>query len=248
MKTMPSVTQEQIATLVKLQKIEIESSSIKEQLSTVDQRIEVLAKKLLDFNQTIEEQKSLINELNEKYRSYESDLQMHLDGIKKSEAKLTSVKTNKEYQSSLKEIDDLKSMNSKIEDDMIEFLDRIEEAENLLKAKTAEFSELESQIKAEKEIIQKEAEEGSHRLENLDAEWKTFSDDIETEILAIYNQIKENQAYKIGIVAVKDAVCQGCHMNIPPQMYNELQRGDSLKRCPICERIIYWKDQNKRSE
>jgi predicted nucleic acid-binding Zn-ribbon protein len=248
MKTMPSVTQEQITTLVKLQKIEIESSSIKEQLSTVDQRIEVLAKKLLDFNQTIEEQKSLINELNEKYRSYESDLQMHLDGIKKSEAKLTSVKTNKEYQSSLKEIDDLKSMNSKIEDDMIEFLDRIEEAENLLKAKTAEFSELESQIKAEKEIIQKEAEEGSHRLENLDAEWKTFSDDIETEILAIYNQIKENQAYKIGIVAVKDAVCQGCHMNIPPQMYNELQRGDSLKRCPICERIIYWKDQNKRSE
>jgi predicted nucleic acid-binding Zn-ribbon protein len=248
MKTMPSVTQEQIATLVKLQKIEIESSSIKEQLSTVDQRIEVLAKKLLDFNQTIEEQKSLINELNEKYRSYESDLQMHLDGIKKSEAKLTSVKTNKEYQSSLKEIDDLKSMNSKIEDDMIEFLDRIEEAENLLKAKTAEFSELESQIKAEKEIIQKEAEEGRHRLENLDAEWKTFSDDIEAEILATYNQIKENQAYKIGIVAVKDAVCQGCHMNIPPQMYNELQRGDSLKRCPICERIIYWKDQNKRSE
>ena len=245
---MPSVTQEQIAALVKLQKIEIEISSIKTQLSTVDQRMEVLDKQLLDFNQTIEEQKSLINELNEKYRSYESDLQMHFDGIKKSEAKLTSVKTNKEYQSSLKEIDDLKNINSKIEDDMIEFLDRIEEAENLLKAKTAEFSELESQMKTEKEIIQKEAEEGRQRLGNLDAEWKTFSDDIEAVILATYNRIKENQGYKIGIVAVKDAVCQGCHLNIPPQMYNELQRGDSLKRCPMCERIIYWKDQNKRSE
>ena len=244
MRTMPSVTQEQITSLVKLQKIEIETSSIKKQLSTVDQRIEVLDKKLLDFNQTIEEQKSLINELNEKYRTYESDLQMHLDRIKKSEAKLSSVKTNKEYQSSLKEIDDLENINSKIEDDMIEFLDRIEEAENVLKAKTTEFSELETQMKTEKEIIQKEAEEGRHRLGNLDAEWKTVSGDIEAEVLATYNQIKENQAYKIGIVAVKDAVCQGCHMNIPPQMYNELQRGDSLKRCPLCERIIYWKDQN----
>lgn len=241
---MPSVTQEQITSLVKLQKIEIETSSIKKQLSTVDQRIEVLDKKLLDFNQTIEEQKSLINELNEKYRTYESDLQMHLDRIKKSEAKLSSVKTNKEYQSSLKEIDDLENINSKIEDDMIEFLDRIEEAENVLKAKTTEFSELETQMKTEKEIIQKEAEEGRHRLGNLDAEWETVSGDIEAEVLATYNQIKENQAYKIGIVAVKDAVCQGCHMNIPPQMYNELQRGDSLKRCPLCERIIYWKDQN----
>ena len=244
MRTMPSVTQEQITSLVKLQKIEIETSSIKKQLSTVDQRIEVLDKKLLDFNQTIEEQKSLINELNEKYRTYESDLQMHLDRIKKSEAKLSSVKTNKEYQSSLKEIDDLENINSKIEDDMIEFLDRIEEAENVLKAKTTEFSELETQMKTEKEIIQKEAEEGRHRLGNLDAEWETVTGDIEAEVLATYNQIKENQAYKIGIVAVKDAVCQGCHMNIPPQMYNELQRGDSLKRCPLCERIIYWKDQN----
>jgi predicted nucleic acid-binding Zn-ribbon protein len=182
--------------------------------------------------------------LNEKYRTYESDLQMHLDRIKKSEAKLSSVKTNKEYQSSLKEIDDLENINSKIEDDMIEFLDRIEEAENVLKAKTTEFSELETQMKTEKEIIQKEAEEGRHRLGDLDAEWETVSGDIKAEVLATYNQIKENQAYKIGIVAVKDAVCQGCHMNIPPQMYNELQRGDSLKRCPLCERIIYWKDAN----
>ena len=245
---MPTVTQEQIATLVKLQEIEIEISSIKKQLNTVDQRIERLDQKLLDFNQTIEEQKSLINELNERYRSYESDLQMHLDSIKKSEAKLTSVKTNKEYQSSLKEIDDLKRMNSTLEDDMIEFLDRIEEAENLLKAKSAEFLELESQLKTEKEIIQKEAEEGRHRLGNLGSEWKTFSNNIEAEVLDTYNQIKENHAYEIAIVAVKDAVCQGCHMNIPPQMYNELQRGDSLKRCPICERIIYWKDQTKRSE
>ena len=245
---MPSLTQEQIATLVKLQEIEIEISSIKKQLNTVDQRIEEVDKKLMDFNHTIEEQKSLINELNEKYRSYESDLQMHLDSIKKSEAKLTSVKTNKEYQSSLKEIDDLKSMNSKLEDDMIEFLDRIEEAESLLKAKTAEFSELESQLKTEKEIIQEEAEEGRQRLGNLEAEWENIAGNIEAAMLATYNQIKENHANKIGIVAVKDAVCQGCHMNIPPQMYNELQRGDSLKRCPICERIIYWEDQDNRSE
>jgi predicted nucleic acid-binding Zn-ribbon protein len=242
MRMMPSVTREQITSLVKLQNIEIETSRIKRQLSTVDKRLEILNKKLLDFNQTIEEQKSLIDELNQKYRTYEADLQMNLDRIKKSEAKLSSVKTNKEYQSSLKEIDDLKNINSNMEDNMIEFLDRIEEAENVLKAKITEFSELKERVKTEKEIIQKEAEEGRGRLGNLDAERKTVSGEIEAEVLATYNQIKEKQANNIGIVAVNDAVCQGCHMNIPPQMYNELQRGDSLKRCPICERIIYWKD------
>lgn len=245
---MPSVTNEQITALVKLQRIEIEIRGIKAKLSTVDHRIEMLDTKLLDFKQTLEDQKSLIHELNQKYRTYESDVQMHLDRIRKSEAKLSAVKTNKEYQSSLKEIDDLKDMSSKKEDDMIEFLDRIEEAENVLKAKMAEFSKLEVQIKTEKEIIQKEAQEGRERLGNLGADRETVSGGIDANMLATFNRIKANQTNKIGIVAVKDAVCQGCHMNIPPQMYNELQRGDSLKRCPICERIIYWKDQNRRSE
>ncbi len=245
---MSDATNEQITSLVKLQKIEIEISSIKAKLGKVDYRIEILDHKLQDYQQTIDEQKSLIHELNQKYRNYESDIQMHLDRIKKSEAKLSTVKTNKEYQSSLKEIDDLKNMSSKKEDEMIEFLDRIEEAENMLKIKQAELSELEGQIKAEKEIIQKEAEEGRQRLDHLGVDWEKISGGIDAEMLATFKRIKSNQANNIGIVAVKDAVCQGCHMNIPPQMYNELQRGGILKRCPICERIIYWRDQNKRSE
>ena len=245
---MPGVTHEQITALVRLQRIEIEIRGIKAKLSTVDHRIEMLDNQLLDFKQTLEDQESLIHELNQKYRTYESDVKMHLDRIRKSEAKLSVVKTNKEYQSSLKEIDDLKDMSSKKEDDMIEFLDGIEEAENVLKAKMAEFSKLEVQIKTEKEIIQKDAQEGRQRLGNLGADRETVSGGIDAKMLATFNRIKANQTNKIGIVAVKDAVCQGCHMNIPPQMYNELQRGDSLKRCPICERIIYWKDQDRRSE
>ena len=162
--------------------------------------------------------------------------------------KLSSVKTNKEYQAFLKEIDDLKEKNSKLEDDMIDFLDRIEEAENTLNAKKAEYSELQTRLNNEKETIQKETEEGKRQLEDLDEQFKTVAAGIDAALLATYNKVKALQNNAIGIVAVTDAVCQGCNMNIPPQMYNELQRGDSLKKCPICDRIIYWEDKNKRSE
>lgn len=245
---MPTITNDQIDSLVKLQQIEIETRRIKTNLNSVDQRLEKLDDRLLDFKQVIEEQESAINQMNQQYRGYESDVRVNLDRIKKSEAKLSSVKTNKEYQASLKEIDELKEKNSKFEDDMIEFLDRIEEAENLLKAKTTEYAELQTRLNIEKEIIQKETEEGRRKLENLEAQLKTVSASIDAGLFATYNQVKSNQSNAIGIVAVIDAVCQGCNMNIPAQMYNELQRGDSLRKCPICERIIYWKKDNKRSE
>lgn len=245
---MPTITNDQIDSLVKLQQIEIETRRIRTNLNSVDQRLEKLDDRLLDFKQVIEEQESAINQMNQQYRGYESDVRVNLDRIKKSEAKLSSVKTNKEYQASLKEIDELKEKNSKFEDDMIEFLDRIEEAENLLKAKTTEYAELQTRLNIEKEIIQKETEEGRRKLENLEAQLKTVSASIDAGLFATYNQVKSNQSNAIGIVAVIDAVCQGCNMNIPAQMYNELQRGDSLRKCPICERIIYWKKDNKRSE
>ena len=134
---MSNVTKEQIVSLVNLQQIEIETNSVKTKISNVDQRLEKLDDSLRDFKQVIEKQEFVINELNQKYRDYEADVRMNLDAIKKSEAKLSSVKTNKEYQAFLKEIDDIKVKNSKLEDDMIEFLDRIEEAENTLNVKMA---------------------------------------------------------------------------------------------------------------
>ena len=245
---MTNVSKKQIVSLVNLQQIEIETRNVKTKISNVDQRLEKLDDRLHDFKQVIEKQESVINELNQKYRDYETDVRMNLDAIKKSEAKLSSVKTNKEYQAFLKEIDDLKVKNSKLEDDMIEFLDGIEEAENTLNAKKTEYSELQTRLNNEKETIQKETEEGKRQLENLDAQLKTVAAGIDAALLATYNKVKALQNNAIGIVAVIDAVCQGCNMNIPPQMYNELQRADSLKKCPICDRIIYWKNENKRSE
>jgi hypothetical protein len=245
---MSNVTREQIVSLVNLQQIEIETSSVKTKIRNVDQRLEKLDDRLRDFKQVIEKQEFVINELNQKYRDYETDVRMNLDAIKKSEAKLSSVKTNKEYQAFLKEIDDIKEKNSKLEDDMIDFLDRIEEAENTLNTKKAEYSELQTRLNNEKETIQKETEEGKRQLEDLDEQFKTVAAGIDAALLATYNKVKALQNNAIGIVAVTDAVCQGCNMNIPPQMYNELQRADSLKKCPICDRIIYWKNENKRSE
>jgi len=38
-------------------------------------------------------------------------------------------------------------------------------------------------------------------------------------------------------------VCSGCNVNLPPQMYNEIQRFDRIRFCPNCQRIVYWREQ-----
>ncbi len=245
---MTAVTREQIDTLVKVQQIEIETRKLKVYLKEVPSRISGLERELEEFISSVESDESEIEEFNKQYRALEADVQLNLSKIQKSQEKLRSVKTNKEYQSSLKEIDDIKAINSQLEDEMLELLEKIETAEKAIKNRKQHYTEIVDESKREKESIERDAEHRQENLVDLETRRVAIAAELDGGILEIFNQTKAKQANLVAIVAVQDSVCQGCNMNIPPQVYNELQRCDSLKYCPSCFRIIYWQDQDERSE
>ena len=233
---------EQIKVLVRLQHLDTETERIKSTLNNVSEKLEKLDSSLEEIEQTIKDQESVFDELKKQYRDYESDVKINLAKNKKSQEKLRSVKTNKEYQSLLKEIEDVKSKNSLIEDKMIECLDRMDETENIIAKKKDEYLQFSDRIMSEKHSIEHEAGIDKEKLNELDLDRKNVSDIIDSQILKTYLMIKEQNQGGIAVVPVKDAVCHGCNVNLPPQLYNELFRYNSLKFCPNCQRIIYLKE------
>ena len=245
---MVDISKKQITTLVALQKMDIETSKLQGLLQDVPTRVGALDTRLEAFVRNVQSDEEVISELNKKYRACESDVQMNLGKIQKSQERLRSVKTNKEYQLSLKEIEDLEAINSKIEDTMLEYLEKIESAEKHLNEQQQNYSEIVDETNREKETISRDAGQNEKRLLELEADRIAVAAELEAGLLKIFNNQKLKQADGVAIVEAKDGVCQGCNMNIPPQMYNELQRCNSLKNCPSCERLLYWENQNERSE
>ncbi len=236
---MESNIKDQLQILVKLQNIETELGSIKIKLDNAPKKLDMLDAELKAFEEALTDRQLLVDDLKKQYRSYESDVMVNLSRIKKTEEKLRAVKTNKEYQSLLKEIEDAKNKNSRIEDDMIECLDRIDDLEKSIASKKEEFSDLSERIRNEKEGIYHEEEKGKERIAALDCEWKDVAGSIEAELLKKYFIIKEQHQRGLAVVPVKKAVCYGCNVNLPPQLYNELHGCETLKFCPNCQRIIY---------
>ena len=245
---MTAVTKKQIDTLVKVQQIEIEIEKLKAYLNKVPARISSLEQELEKFIRRVENDEAAIEEFNKQYRAFEADVQLNLAKIQKSQEKLHFVKTNKEYQSSLKEIDDTKTVNSKLEDEMLEILDKIETAEMAIKDRKQHYTQIVDESNREKESIERDAEQREEILVELESKHAAIAAELDAGLLEIFSQVKKKQGDMVAIVAVQDAVCQGCNMNIPAQFYNELQRCDSMKYCPSCFRIIYWQDQDERSE
>jgi uncharacterized protein len=232
---------DQIDILVSLQEIEIESSSVNSHLCSISKRVDLLNYSQNELKQRITDETVKMEEMRKQYRSHESDIKQNQVMIKRSQERLNSIKNNREYQALLKEIEELKRTNVATEELMIDFLNQIDDAEKRTVLMQEELQLLQNDILLEEQVVGSETVTAGKRLKELEQERQKLSGKIEADVLKLFQKVQSQQVRGNAVVPVQDAVCHGCYVNIPPQMYNELQRCDQLRMCPNCQRIIYWK-------
>ena len=103
----------------------------------------------------------------------------------------------------------------------------------------------EADFAALKEHVAGEAKAANEKIAEFDAqiaEERKLRDvaaaRVRPDVLKKYSAIRMRRG--LAMAPVKNGTCQGCNMNIPPQLFNLLQRGDSIELCGNCNRIIYW--------
>jgi predicted nucleic acid-binding Zn-ribbon protein len=205
------------------------------------ERIQGLEKELHRLEGDIEADKLRVQELQKAQRQYEADIEDAIAHIKKSQGRLMSIKNNKEYQALLKEIEETERGNAKKEDKVLACLEELEKLNKEIEAKEKDLSSMRDHLKSEEITIEKEVAHIEKELSDMDRFKVKLKQTIDSQLLAKYEQIKARSG-GIAVSLVNDATCSECHLSIPPQMYNELQRQDTLKFCPNCQRIIYWKE------
>jgi len=230
----------QIAILVNLQKIDTEIFGTKLILSNISEEIDKLDSKFKEYKNGYNEKQALIEDLGKKYRSCESETELNLSNINKNREKLKNIKTNKEYQLLLKSIENIEKINSKIEDEMLQYLDNIDQAKGEFKDEKIKLEEMNQYIKNEKNAVKLKAEEYDIRIVELNLKRKKLMETVEPEMLEIFLATQKRMHGGVAIASVKNSICKICNVNMPPQFFNELQKCDSLKFCPNCQRIIYW--------
>lgn len=227
-----------VSALLRLQENEQETASISSSLEGLPQRLNFLNQRFEEFKARMAESGNRISDLQKTYRRHEVETQSIQAKIDKSNEKLKTVKTNKEYQAGLQEIEDLSRLQSEVEDKMLECLEAIDEAEAAAAAEQEKAGEFSRQMEAERAEMERESAAMRQKLEQLRAEHEQIVAAVDSDLLKKYRQTKQYTGSTV-VAAVKASICQGCNLNIPPQMYNELQRFNRLLCCPHCERIIY---------
>jgi len=230
---------EQIELLIDLQDKEIAAARIDAELEKMPAQISAMNASLADIETRLEAQKTSLEALKKTYRAQEADIQTNQSRIQKRESQLRSVKTNQEYRALLKEIADIKAANSGIEDNMLQRLEDMEAAEKQIAELNREYQQEKAEISEKRAELEAYAESQREARENQLTEREEIMQHIHADMLKRYNFVKLQTGGLKVIVAAREAICMGCNMNIPPQLYNELHRGDELKFCPHCHRMLY---------
>jgi len=233
---------EQLALLIELQKTESTAGTITSRKKELPALIAELEAKFKEHQAGVETVREQLEELRKSRRDKDNQLRLGQETLKRARERLLDVKTNKEYQSVLKEIETLEAKNSKMEDHIISLLDELDLLEKAVKIKEEELQAQNRRYEEEKAAMTEELSALVGELEVCARKSGEIKKRISADILRKYEQIK-NAARGVAVVSCWKEICSGCHMSIPPQLYNELQKSVALVTCPNCSRIIYWENK-----
>ncbi len=231
----------QIAFLIDLQKIDQDIRTLNTKKQTLPEKAGQLDQDFQARKEKAEEERKGLEGLNKLHKEKESELKLGQDKLRKAKERLLEVKTNKEYQAMLTEIDTVEKSNGRIEEEILILYDRIDEKKGFVKNHEKDFEQYRISYESERKKMDEELASIDGELEIQKKKFDALVPSLKPDLLRRYEMIK-GRRNGIAVVSARKGICSGCNMNLPPQLYNELQRSEELICCPNCNRIIYWEE------
>ena len=228
----------ELETLVRLQGIDLQIRKLNEEKARCPERLDAIKENLAGKEAELKALTERIAEITKHKVEIEDELELEITRLSKSQQKLTSIKTEREYQALLKEIEEIKKANKSREEEILSAMEEMQSLEETIKAKKQEVEALRKEMEAEQRHVDETEGEIDARISSLVMDRDQVAKDVRADLLSKYNFLREKRA-GIVVSTVSNGVCNGCHMNIPPQLFNDLLRDEKIYTCPTCQRLIY---------
>ncbi len=180
--------------------------------------------------------------LEEEKGGLEEGLAMEAENIVRSEGRIKEIKTQKEYQAVSKEITAARKQKAEMEEQILQKIGRVEELKGEIAGLDEALTALQGNIAGQKAEVQARIDTLDEGIEKDCAVREEIVKGLSSSVIRRYTQLRE-QRRGLAVAVAKGGSCLGCNMNLPPQLYNSLFRGDDLIMCPHCQRILVLRQE-----
>jgi len=233
------VLREELESLKKLQEIDLRIREVSQKIEEYPRKIAEVEERLSQKRAACEQRKKTLEELERDRRKKESNLELEEERLKQWEARLKEIKNNRDYQALLREIAAAKRDNSLMEEEILKEMEEIDTINKEMEQEEPENRDLEKEFNTTNSELKDKSAQDEKELGDQTQIREKIARDLSADLLKRYDLIRKQRA-GLALVPARDNVCQGCNMDLPPQIYNEVRRDTEIILCPNCQRIMYW--------
>jgi len=208
---------EDLELLLKLQVLDYDRGELERSKEYIPDMMENLRREISENEENYRNNEKELTEATATQKNLELEISSLQDNLKKLKSQMMAIKTNKEYDALVSQIDAIKESINEKETDLLETIERVE----ILESSIDEFRKKSIEI-------------------------KKLNDDqlsILQEKMDSVGRIRKSRGGSV-VVAVKKRACGACFKALPPHRIQELKRGDQLISCDNCGRLLIWQNGN----
>jgi predicted nucleic acid-binding Zn-ribbon protein len=229
----------QLPPLIELQKLDLRIAELKEKRRKIPERLEVSEAPLREAKRLLREASAAAEVFVKERRGHEKDLEAHEDRIGKMKDRAALLKTNQEYQAHLFEVELANKKRGEIEEKILLAMEQIEQIQNTIAGAQTKLAESEVFFAREKAALDELERTLGGELEELNVRQKDLCGQIDKSLLTRYDKLKATRKDQ-ALALLKDGICLGCRLQLPPQLVSQVKRAQDVHTCPYCYRMLYW--------
>ncbi len=236
---------EDLKLLIDLQGVDTRILQKTDIIESIPKRVSSVEQPLKDAQSVYNKSRQKLDVLTKRKKEKEQLLDDTNEKIKKLKARVSEIKTNKEYQAHLREIEAAEQEQRAVEDEILSAMEAVDAVQKEIKGLETGVRKEEEKIDAFRRKLQEEVDGIQKEISGLRVRREQIVKDLDKELYGMYVQLFESRE-GLAVAETRGEVCQGCNMNIPPQLFVEIKKSERIIQCPQCSRILYWNADRPR--
>jgi uncharacterized protein len=235
---MQKTVDQTMETLKVLQSVDDQLAQYREGVAALSLRVDAHKKRVAELEAELQKKTGELQNEEKSSAKKELDIKVIGERVAKLREQLTTLTSNKAYTAMMGEISGHQAESARVEDDALRIMERVEGFKAGLEEVRKQIAEAHEAVKREEAAISGEVRDLSMRIRELTAERQGLYSQLDRMVADKYERIAHSKQGK-AVVAVKDGMCQGCHMGLTKQMIARLWAHKELLYCPNCARMVY---------
>jgi len=229
----------ELGTLIRFQELNLKIVDLEGRTQRIPEEIEALNQTLEETRQALAEKERLIEEDQARQRELDLEVASLRDKLSQYKTQLMEVKTNKEYQAMLHEIESAERKIEAKEDQILEGMMAIEEREKVVQEVQREHEKEEKKILGKQSQLESFGAQAESEIVDLRKERGQLEGEMPEELTQQYQRIASVRD-GVALAEAKDQSCQGCHVKLRPQLFTEIRTSQRIITCENCNRFLYY--------